>query len=143
MSFPAVTLALSPEGNIIKGRKIVICPASDVFAMSKCLICTISYTSLSNSETAMSWESRKQNVLSASNYVKAKFSSCLVAKTDSLVAKRNVAPFKVIHIWLDKEVLWIRVTKVFSNESPPSGIKGQAGKKFSWPLVVHGRNTST
>ena len=75
--------------------------------------------------------------------MKTKFSSCPVAKTDSLVAKRNVAPFKVIHIWLDKEVLWIRVIKVFSNESPQSGVEGQVGKRFYWPLVVYGRNPST
>lgn len=83
-----------------------------------------------NTERAMPWESRKQNVLSMSNYVNTKFSSCLVAKTDSLVAKRNVAPFKVIHMWLDKEVLWIRVIKVFSNESLQSGMKEQEGKRF-------------
>lgn len=91
----------------------------------------------------MPWESRKQNVLSVSNYVKTKFARCLVAKTDSLVAKRNAACFKVIHIWLGKEVLWIGVIKVFSNKSPQSGIKGQVGKRFWWPLVVHGRNPST
>lgn len=72
----------------------------------------------------------KQNVLSTSNYVKTKFSSCLVAKTDSSVAKRNVAPFKVIHMWLDKEVLWRRGIKVFSNESLQSQIKRQEGKRF-------------
>lgn len=59
-----------------------------------------------------------------------KFSGCLVAKTDSLVAKRNAAAFKVIHIWLDKEVLRIGVSKVFSNESPQAGIKEQVGQRF-------------
>lgn len=57
--------------------------------------------------------------------------ACLVAKTDFLVAMRNVAPLKVIHIWLDKEVLWIRVIKVLSNYSPQ---QRQMGKRFLMTL---------
>ena len=37
--------------------------------------------------------------------MKTKFSSCLVAKTASLVARSNVASLEVIHIWLDKEIV--------------------------------------
>lgn len=87
--------------------------------MSKYLICTISHTFLTQY-----WNSNATGKQRAEHtvhkYMKTKFSSCLVAKTDSLVAKRNVASVEVIHIWSDKEVLWLKVIKVFS--------KGQVGK---------------
>jgi len=126
LSFPSVsTLTPFLRGNSIIGIKIISCPASDVSAVRQWLTSTISCTILNQHWKSNAMGKQKQNILSTSNYVKIKFSSCLVAKAAALVARRNVPPFEVIHIQLDKEVLWVRVIKVFANECPQLVIKGK------------------